>query len=85
MEVGKTINLDFLFFKSHYLIEIQITFESATWSTKVDTIEIEDRMISFPIPRFPYPINTPIPVNVILRQGERFLQTRKYSYIPQCN
>ncbi len=89
MEVGKIVfSRNFSF---HFLIEIQITFQSPPsdpeWAVPVDTttIKVKEQMISFRTPKFPRPINASTIVNVILQQKDRTLGILEYFYIPKCN
>ena len=52
------------------------------WSQSALDLEIKDRMISFKVPKFPYLIKKPTPVEVYLRQDDRVLAVLKYSFLP---
>ncbi|CAF0934854.1 unnamed protein product [Adineta steineri] len=72
--------------------ELEVIFEynapnikDITWSKLVTNkdIKIEDQLVSFRIPSFPYCINEHIPVNIKLQQKNRNLGTIQYYYIPK--
>jgi hypothetical protein len=75
-----------IMFLFSYLSDLQVIFEGDTslgrWSQSVVDLEIKDRMISFKIPKFPYPIKKATSIDIILRQDDRILGVLKYSYLP---
>ena len=88
MEVGKgrRFELSRMIF---CVLEIKIKFQSIPpdrdWSSEINPIQVKYQAISFPIPNFPWPINVPTKVNVLVQQGNTLLDTLVFSYIPQCN
>ncbi|CAF4159896.1 unnamed protein product, partial [Rotaria sordida] len=70
-----------------------ITFEYDTPNINEQTsfpaidIEVKGQMVSFKTPIFPYSINEPTPVKIILQQKDRMLETLRYFYVPksQCS
>ncbi|CAF4732012.1 unnamed protein product [Rotaria sp. Silwood1] len=72
---------------------LQITFQYDTSNIGSQTsfaatdIEVKGQMVSFRTPLFPYSINEPTPVKIILQQKERMLETLRYFYVPtsQCS
>ncbi|CAF0849512.1 unnamed protein product [Rotaria sordida] len=70
-----------------------VTFEYDTPNINEQTsfpaidIEVKGQMVSFKTPIFPYSINEPTPVKIILQQKDRMLETLRYFYVPksQCS
>ncbi len=48
-------------------------------------LEVNDQMVSFRTPRFPFPIDSCTTVNVVLKQRTRILEPLKFVYIPIGN
>ncbi len=71
------------------MIELIVTFECDTshghWSQQVVDVDIKDRMVSFKTPIFPYSFDMTMPVDVILRQNNRIIETIKYFYLATRN
>ncbi|CAF3462000.1 unnamed protein product [Rotaria sp. Silwood1] len=67
---------------------LQVTFQydisNIEWQTSfaATDIEVKGQMVSFRTPLFPYSINEPTPVKIILQQKERMLETLRYFYVP---
>lgn len=57
------------------------------WSTTIErkNIEMDNNMVSFRVPTFPYTITEPIPVKIILEQKNKIIQSLDYMYILKCN
>ncbi|UJR23123.1 hypothetical protein I4U23_026144 [Adineta vaga] len=70
--------------------DLQVKFEcerpDGLWSQTVSDLEVKDQMVSFRTPTFEYPIDQITPVNIVLRQKRRTLESLIFYYIPidQC-
>jgi len=52
------------------------------WVHHVTNFDLQDRMISFRVPIFPYEISQSTPVNIILQQGDSLIDVLEYAYLP---
>lgn len=48
-------------------------------------IDIKDRMVSFKTPMYQDSFDTAIPVDIVLQQDNRNIDTIKYYYLETCN
>ncbi len=71
------------------MIDLQVTFEYDTtdihWSAPVLDLEVNDPMISFRTPSFPFTIYSPTTVNVVLKQEKRTFEPLQFDYISTSN
>ncbi|CAF4364653.1 unnamed protein product [Rotaria sp. Silwood2] len=70
---------------------LQVTFEygmpNIGWQTSfpATNIEVKGQMVSFKTPAFPYFINEPTPVKIVLQQKGRMLEALQYFYVPKSS
>ncbi len=73
------------FFSFYLSIDLEVTFEYDTsdhhWSAPVLDLEVNDQMISFRTPTFPFQIDSRTTVNVILKQRKRTFEPLQFDYI----
>jgi hypothetical protein len=66
-----------------------VTFEydslDGHWAEPVLDLEVNDQMVSFRTPSFPFHIDIRTTFNVVLKQRTRILEPLKFVYIPIGN
>ena len=86
---GGLMKEKFLSLVSFSSIELQVNFQSTIfgtlWSVPVAELDLKDRMLAFKTPKCPNQLKEILPVDVIIRQGNRTIDTVKYFYIPKSN